>query len=78
MSSNPHVGTWRLLSWENRTFDGEVSHPLGDGASGYIATEDGYVYVAIMATDRSPFVAGPSQRKHRRKGGLHAFPWLIT
>jgi hypothetical protein len=44
MSSNPLVGTWRLVSWENRTLDGEVSHPLGDDASGYIAyTEDGYV-----------------------------------
>jgi hypothetical protein len=59
MSSNPLVGTWRLLSWENRTLDGEVSHPLGGGASGYIAyTEDGYVFVAIMAPGRRPFVAG--------------------
>lgn len=59
MSSNPLVGTWRLLSWENRTLDGEVSHPLGGGASGYIAyTEHGYVFVAIMAAGRRPFVAG--------------------
>jgi len=59
MSSNPLVGTWRLLSWENRTLDGEVSHPFGEGATGYIAyTEDGYVFVAIMAAGRRPFVAG--------------------
>jgi Lipocalin-like domain len=32
MSSNPLVGTWRLLSWENRTLEGEVSHPLGEKA----------------------------------------------
>jgi hypothetical protein len=58
MSSNPLVGTWRLLSWENRTLDGEVSRPLGDHASGYIAyTEDGYVFVAIMGPARKPFVA---------------------
>jgi Lipocalin-like domain len=59
MSSNPLVGTWRLLSWENRTLGGEVSHPLGEGASGYIAyNEDGYVFVAIMGPARRPFVAG--------------------
>jgi Lipocalin-like domain len=58
MSSNPLVGTWRLLSWENRTLDGEVSRPLGDHASGYIAyTEDGYVFVAIMGPTRKRFVA---------------------
>ena len=58
MSSNPLVGTWRLISWENRTLDGEVSHPLGEDASGYIAyNEDGYVFVAIMGPARRPFVA---------------------
>ncbi len=47
------------MSWENRTLDGEVSHPLGDDASGYIAyTEDGYVFVAIMGAARTLFVAG--------------------
>jgi lipocalin-like protein len=59
MSANPLVGTWRLLSWENRTLDGEVSHPLGEDASGYLAyTDDGYVLVAIMGAGRRPFVAG--------------------
>jgi hypothetical protein len=59
MSSNPLIGTWRLLSWENRTLDGEVSHPLGEDASGYIAyTEDGYLFVAIMGAARRPFAAG--------------------
>jgi hypothetical protein len=59
MPSNPLVGTWRLISWENRTVDGEISHPLGENASGYIAyTDDGYVFVAIMSPARVPFVAG--------------------
>jgi Lipocalin-like domain len=59
MSANPLVGTWRLLSWENRTLDGKVSHPLGEDASGYLAyTDDGYVLVAIMGAGRRPFVAG--------------------
>jgi hypothetical protein len=58
MSSHPLVGTWKLLSWENRTLDGEVSHPLGEDASGYITySKDGYVFVAIMAGARRPFAA---------------------
>jgi Lipocalin-like domain len=58
MSSNPLVGTWRLLSWENRNLDGEVSHPLGEDASGYIAyNEDGYMFVAIMGPARRLFGA---------------------
>ena len=53
------MGTWKLLSWENRTLEGEVTHPLGEDASGYIAyTEDGYVFVAIMRSGRTPFAAG--------------------
>jgi lipocalin-like protein len=59
MSANPLIGTWRLLSWKNRTLDGEVSHPLGEDASGYLAyTDDGHVLVAIMGAGRRPFVAG--------------------
>jgi hypothetical protein len=58
MSSNPLVGTWRLISWENRTPEGEVSYPLGEDAVGYLAyTEDGYVFVAIMRPRRTPFAA---------------------
>jgi Lipocalin-like domain len=59
MPSNPLVGTWRLISWENRTADGDVSHPLGKDASGYIAyNDDGYMFVAIMRPARTHFVAG--------------------
>jgi len=59
MASNLLVGTWKLLSWENRAVDGEVSYPLGEDASGYIAyTEDGYMFVAITRPDRRPFAAG--------------------
>jgi hypothetical protein len=59
MTSNPLVGTWRLLSWENRTLEGELSHPLGQDAAGYIAyTEDGFMFVAIMRPGRAPVLAG--------------------
>ena len=37
MASNPLIGTWRLLSWENRSVeDGRVSYPLGKDATGHL------------------------------------------
>jgi hypothetical protein len=56
--SNPLVGTWRLVSWENRTVDGTTSYPLGDDAPGFILyTDDGYMAVAIMRRRRERFAA---------------------
>jgi hypothetical protein len=60
MASNPLIGTWRLLSWENRSvLDVEVSYPLGKDAVGYIMyVQDGYMSVlAIMWPDRAKFAA---------------------
>jgi hypothetical protein len=58
MTSNPIVGTWRFLSWENRSADGTVSYPLGPDTAGLIIyTDDGYMSVAIMRADREPFAA---------------------
>ena len=59
MASNPLIGTWRLLSWENRSVqDAQVSYPLGKDATGYIMyNEDGFVFVAIMAPHRLRFAA---------------------
>ena len=59
MTSNPLIGTWRLLSWENRDADGHISYPLGKDAVGYIMyNPDGYMSVAIMRPDRGKFAAG--------------------
>ena len=59
MVSNPLIGTWRLISWENRSVDGqEVSYPLGQDATGYIMyNQDGYMFVAIMGSNRLKFAA---------------------
>ena len=59
MTSNPLIGTWRLLSWENRRVeDGQVSYPLGKDATGYIMyNDDGYMFVAIMAPHRLRFTS---------------------
>jgi hypothetical protein len=60
MASNPLIGTWSLVSWENRSVvDGGVSYPLGKDAVGYIMYgQDGYMSVAIMRPDRAEFAAG--------------------
>jgi Lipocalin-like domain len=59
MKFNPLIGTWRLISWENRDADGHISYPLGKDAVGYIIyNEDGYVFVAIMRPERAKFAAG--------------------
>jgi hypothetical protein len=59
MTSNPLVGTWRLISWENRDVDGDIVYPLGEDAVGYIMyNEDGYTFVAIMRSDRAEFAVG--------------------
>jgi hypothetical protein len=58
MTSNPLIGTWRLVSWENRGSDGQISYPLGKDALGYIMyNPDGYMFVAIMRPNRGRFAA---------------------
>ena len=58
MTSNPLIGTWRLISWETRSADGQISYPLGEDAVGYIMYgPDGYMFVAIMHPDRREFAA---------------------
>lgn len=58
MAENLFAGSWRLVSWENRTTDGRVTHPLGKDVSGYILyTADGHMNVAIAAGGRPRFAA---------------------
>ncbi len=55
MTDNPFLGTWRLISWENRDQAGELGYPLGPEAVGYLSyTADGYVFAQIMAPERTP------------------------
>jgi hypothetical protein len=59
MIQNQFVGTWRLVSWENRDEDGNVSYPMGQDAVGYIMyTEDGYMSANLMKANRPTFTAG--------------------
>ena len=58
MSTNPFVGTWRLVSNETIEASGETSHPFGKDATGYVIyNEDGYVTFTIMGPNRSRFAS---------------------
>jgi hypothetical protein len=53
--SERFVGTWKLVSYENRSGD-QVTYPLGKDPVGYILyNRDGYMAVAIMASKRRRF-----------------------
>jgi hypothetical protein len=55
MTDNPFLGTWRLVSWENRGPAGARGYPLGPDAVGFITyTADGYIFAQIMAAERVP------------------------
>lgn len=62
MEQDRFVGTWRLVSFELRRGDGQVSHPFGQDAAGYIMyARDGHMSVAFMSADRPPFACGDPQ-----------------
>ena len=62
MSANPFVGTWQLVSAESKDASGEISHPLGQDATGYlIYSSDGYMAVAIMQANRSNFASADTR-----------------
>jgi hypothetical protein len=53
------VGGWRLVSWENRAADGQVTHPMGADALGYVLyTDDGRFSVTISRAGRAEFAVG--------------------
>jgi hypothetical protein len=63
MTKESFVGTWRLVSYELRRTDGQVTYPLGKDAIGYIIYNDGgYMFVVIMAGKRSKFSSDVAQR----------------
>lgn len=53
------MGTWRLISCEQRSADGEVTYPFGEDAVGYlIYNQDGYMFAALMPRSRTRFASG--------------------
>jgi hypothetical protein len=73
------VGVWRLISWENRAADGEVTYPMGVDALGYlIYTADGRFAVMISRQDRPSFagsdlLGGTTEEKTRAVEGFVAY-----
>jgi hypothetical protein len=58
LASNPFVGTWKLVSSEIETGDGQRSLTRGPEDTGYIMyNPDGYMSVTISGADRDPFAA---------------------
>jgi hypothetical protein len=50
------VGTWKLISFETRVENGEVSYPFGNDALGYIMySADGYMSVTVLPRNRRRF-----------------------
>jgi Lipocalin-like domain len=50
------VGTWRLVSWENRSAAGQVTYPMGANPLGYLVyTPDGHFSVTISQPSRAGF-----------------------
>ena len=48
------IGSWRLLSFELRSPDGQVSYPFGKEVTGYVFyNEQGYMSAAFMGADRA-------------------------
>lgn len=59
MKNNSLVGTYALVSWENRYESGMITYPLGADAKGFISySEDGFVFVHIMADKRKRHASG--------------------
>ncbi|UCG22886.1 MAG: lipocalin-like domain-containing protein [Chloroflexota bacterium] len=59
MKSSRLIGTYTLVSWENRHESGKITYPLGPDAQGVISySPDGYVFVHVMAKDRKHHSVG--------------------
>jgi hypothetical protein len=73
------VGAWRLISWENRAADGQVTYPMGTDALGYLLyTAEHRFAVMISRTGRARFAAsdllsGTTEEKARAGEGFVAY-----
>lgn len=53
------LGTWRLISWENRDEEGKVTYPYGKDALGYLMyTPDGHMCATLSKNKRPNFPGG--------------------
>lgn len=58
MTKEQFLGTWRLVSWEIRDSEGNVSYPYGKDATGLlIYAPDGYMSGTLTKSNRPHFAA---------------------
>ena len=80
----PLVGSWRLVSWENRAADGQVEYPMGPDALGYLMyAADGQFSVLLARAARKPFavndlLAGSAAEKAAAVDGFLAYAGRYT
>jgi Lipocalin-like domain len=56
------IGSWRLVSFEARTAEGQVIYPFGIDAEGAVTiTRDGRVWATIWRANRQPFAINDQQ-----------------
>ena len=74
MASNPLIGTYRLVSWENKSVqDGQISHALSKDPAGCImCNQDGYMPVAIMKSTPPKVFSEVCFRNLQRFKGIEA------
>ncbi len=85
MVDNPFLGSWRFVSFIYEDQDGNITHPFGEDASGYIMYgADGYMQVALMTANRPRFESerfrnGPTEHKAAAFDGYlsYAGPYTI-
>jgi hypothetical protein len=59
MSTNPLIGTWRLVSFEVQDEGGRITYPFGRDAVGFITyTGDGHMAVQFGRADRARLAGG--------------------
>jgi hypothetical protein len=52
------IGTWKLVSWESRDGQGNISYPFGKEIVGYIMySADGFMSVVIAKKNRTQFIS---------------------
>src|SRR5512142_142377 len=53
------LGVWKLVSFEEKDSEGNITYPFGEDAVGYyLFTSSGYGSVCLMKRDRSAFASG--------------------
>lgn len=58
-SPQDFVGTWRLVTWENKDEEGNSTYPFGEDAMGYLMySADKYMCVTLSKKDRPNFTGG--------------------